>query len=58
MYASMDSAVTSFKNFDFMKINESYNCKIYLFGELDDSGEKFKYIKKDVTVGRKVYQKL
>ena len=48
-----DSAVTSFKNFDFMKINESYNCKIYLFGELDDSGEKFKYIK-DVTVGRKV----
>lgn len=48
-----DSAVTSFKNFDFMKINEEYNCKIYLFGELDDSGEKFQYIR-DVKVGRKV----
>ncbi|MGX7047948.1 hypothetical protein RU86_GL000622 [Lactococcus piscium] len=47
-----DSAVTSFKNFDFMEINEVYDCKIYLFGELDDSGEHLKYIK-DVTIGSK-----
>ena len=47
-----DSAVTSFKNFDFMEINEVYDCKIYLFGEIDDSGEKLTYIK-DVTIGNR-----
>lgn len=45
-----DAAVTSFENFDFMEINEIYDCKIYLFGELDDAGENLKYIK-DVTIG-------
>ncbi|MBF2675825.1 hypothetical protein IBB80_11250 [Listeria marthii] len=45
-----DSAVTSFKNFDFMEINEVYDCKIYLFGKLDNSGENLTYIK-DVIIG-------
>ena len=45
-----DSAVTSFKNFDFMEINEVYDCKIYLLGELDDVGESVTYIK-DVIIG-------
>lgn len=48
-----DSAVTSFKNFDFMQINEVYDCKIFLFGGQDDSGEKFQYIN-DVSIGRTV----
>ncbi|MBO0468822.1 hypothetical protein JZO73_15065 [Enterococcus plantarum] len=47
-----DSAVTSFKNFDFMEINEVYICKIYLFGEFDDAGENFKYIK-NVKIGNR-----
>lgn len=48
-----DSAVTSFKNFDFMKINDVYDCKIFLFGEQDGNGEKFQYIN-DVSIGRTV----
>ncbi|MDN3075466.1 hypothetical protein P0E51_05110 [Enterococcus faecalis] len=35
-----------------MKINEVYACKIYLFGELDDEGDNFRYIK-NVMIGRK-----
>lgn len=41
------------KNFDFMQINEVYDCKIFLFGGQDDSGEKFQYIN-DVSIGRTV----
>jgi hypothetical protein len=47
-----DSSVTSFKNFNFMEINEVYDCKIYLFGEIDDSGEKLTYIR-DITIGNR-----
>ncbi|MGG5342788.1 hypothetical protein [Enterococcus sp. AZ192] len=47
-----DSAVTSSKNFDFMEINEAYNCRIYLLGELNDTGENLKYIK-DVVIGNR-----
>lgn len=46
------SAVTSFKNFDFMKINEVYDCKIYLFSELDYTGSNLTYIQ-DVIIGNR-----
>lgn len=47
-----DSSVTSYENFEFMKINEVYDCKIYLFGKLDEDGEELHYIK-DIKVGTK-----
>lgn len=45
-----DSEVTSFDNFSFMKVGETYDCKIYLFGEQKFEGLEFKYIR-DVIVG-------
>ncbi|BDR59371.1 hypothetical protein [Xylocopilactobacillus apicola] len=47
-----DSAITSSENFEFMKINEKYNCKIYLFGYFDEDGVQLKYLKR-VKVGSK-----
>src|SRR5699024_721339 len=45
-----DSSVTSFENFEFMRIGVAYDCKIYLLGRVDDCGEDFKVVK-GITIG-------
>ena len=52
-----DSDVFDENDFSFMKIGEEYNCKILLFGKLDESGEVFEQIGTS-TIGNKIYVKL
>ncbi|TDW25777.1 hypothetical protein EDD63_10364 [Breznakia blatticola] len=51
-----DSALYSLENFDFMKLNELYDCKILLFGKILDSPENNSVvcqIEDTVTIGKR-----
>lgn len=56
-----DSALVSMTNFDFMKVGESYNCFISLFGDVADKKDKdavrCKIISKEV-IGNKDFLKV
>jgi len=52
-----DSAVVSDKNFNFMKINQRYQCKIKLFGkavrEKTENSAVCKVINREIMIGKK-----
>ncbi len=52
-----DSAVVSDKNFNFMKINQRYQCKIKLFGkavsEKTENSAICKVINREIMIGKK-----
>ncbi|MBQ4518422.1 MAG: hypothetical protein II997_07550 [Clostridia bacterium] len=52
-----DSAVVSDKNFNFMKINQRYQCKIKLFGkavrEKTENSAICKVINREIIIGKK-----
>lgn len=52
-----DSAVVSDKNFNFMKINQQYQCKIKLFGkavrEKTENSAICKVINREIMIGKK-----
>lgn len=52
-----DSELLNLENFNFVKINTCYNCKIYLLGESDKRGEEFIVIGEEL-VGRKRLTKI
>ena len=42
-----DSLLLDFNNFEFMKVGNSYQCKILLVGKVDSAGELFTYLGKN-----------
>lgn len=52
-----DSLLLDFNNFEFMKVGNSYQCKILLVGKVDSAGELFTYLGKE-RVGSKNLLKL
>lgn len=52
-----DSLLLNFNNFEFMKVSNSYQCKILLVGKVDSAGERFAYLGKE-RVGSKKLLKL
>lgn len=57
-----DSALLSEINFEFMKINNNYKCKIKLFGELTHNNGsdvvKCEIKNKDILIGKKIFTKV
>lgn len=57
-----DSALVSNNNFEFMKVDNSYDCKIKLFGkkvaEETEGSVKCKILEKDIFVGKKSFTKV
>lgn len=53
-----DSALTNFKNFEFMKIDQEFDCKIALFGEIveekNDESVTCQILEPKVQVGEKI----
>ncbi|MGL4382640.1 MAG: hypothetical protein ACRCTA_02875 [Bacilli bacterium] len=47
-----DSQLKGFNNFGFIHQNGIYDCKIYLFGNINSEGTTFKYVN-DLTIGCK-----
>lgn len=52
-----DSLLLDFNNFEFMKVGDTYSCKILLVGKVDPAGKSFTYLGRE-RVGSKDLLKL